>query len=78
MPFTKDQAKARLPLMLKRVALSAIDLVMKLDHYSVTSREVETCIMALEGYLAHTFKLYMTVVKAEVNEKLMAERMQKG
>lgn len=59
--YTPEEAKARIPLMLKRAALEAIDCAIQLDHYPVNSREVESRVMALQGYVGHLLKLCFVV-----------------
>lgn len=59
--FTPKEAKARIPIVLKRIALQAIDCAIALDTYPINSREVESRVMALQGYLGHLVKLCFTV-----------------
>lgn len=61
--YTADEAKRRIPLVLKRVALTAIDATMILDTHRVCSRRFEVDLMALQGYISHLWKLVMIVAK---------------
>jgi hypothetical protein len=63
MPFTLEEAKQRIPEMLRRIALSSVDAVICLDKYSIDSQEFEMRIMAMQGYMNHLWKLYMIVCK---------------
>lgn len=62
--FTPEEAEARIPTMFKRIALEAIDCAMQLDKYPVNSREVESRVLALQGYVGHMIKLCFVVWRA--------------
>jgi len=59
--FTPEEAEARIPIVLKRIALGAIDCAMQLDKYPVNSREVESRVLAVQGYVGHLIKLCFIV-----------------
>lgn len=70
--FTPEEAEARIPTVLKRVALQAIDAAIALDKYPVNSREFESRVLATQGYVGHLIKLCFIVwrepKKTEQNE----------
>lgn len=62
--FTPEEAEARIPTVLKRIALGAIDCAIQLDEYPVNSREVESRVLAVQGYVGHLIKLCFVVWRA--------------
>jgi len=64
MPYTVQFAEKRIPLVLKRIALMAIDTIIVLDVAPLRSQDVEDRLMALQGYMAHLWKCYIAVCKA--------------
>ena len=59
--FTPEEAEARIPTVLKRIALGAIDCAVQLDKHPVNSREVESRVLAVQGYVGHLIKLCFVV-----------------
>jgi len=63
MLYTVEEAKQRIPEMLRRIALSSIETMMCLDKYAITSYEFESRLMAMQGYMSQLWKMYMTICK---------------
>jgi len=69
--YTKEEAEHRLPFILKRITLTAIDCMEKLDKHPMTSYEVESLIYTIEGLSAFMMKLYHHVQKEQVKAKIL-------
>ncbi|MBA7595160.1 hypothetical protein ES703_02119 [subsurface metagenome] len=67
--LTLKEVEARIPIILKRLALSAIDCMIKLDTCPVNSREVESRILEITGYIGYLNKCVYTVWRAPKPEK---------
>ena len=63
--YTPDQARARIPVVLKRMALTAVDIVVQLEAHDVDSQEVESRVHALTGLAGHLSGLCHVVWKYE-------------
>ena len=61
--FSPEEARARIPTVLKRIALQAIDAAIVLDKHPVNSREFESRVLAIQGYVGHLIKLCFVVWK---------------
>jgi len=68
--LTPEEAEARIPIILKRVALSAIDCAIKLDTCPVNSREIESRILEVTGYIGLLNKCVYTIWRAPKKPKI--------
>ena len=63
--YTPDQARGRIPTVIKRMALTAVDIMVQLEAHDVDSQEVESRIHALTGLAGHLSGLCHVVWKSE-------------
>ena len=71
--YTPEEAEARLPLVAKRLALEAVDLVIALERYPIDSHEIERRVWALTGEAGYLSRLCHVVWKAEGLKHAAAE-----
>lgn len=74
MPYTVKDAQVRIPEMLKRIALLAIEGNIALDTYAINSHNFEIVIFGLQGCIGDLTKLFMTVCKATPEELKAAQQ----
>ena len=67
--FTPEEAKDRIPEVLRSTALEVIDCMIQLDTCPVNSREVESHILAIQGYVGHLVKLCYVIWRAPKKAK---------
>lgn len=67
--YTKEEAEARIPSVLRNMALLSIDTLIALDRLQVNSRGIEARIMSLQGYASHLFKLCALVWRVPKEER---------
>ncbi|GAI91925.1 unnamed protein product [marine sediment metagenome] len=67
--ITPAEAEARVPIILKRLALSSIDCMIKLDTCKLNSREIESRILEITGYIGLLNKCVYIVWRAPKPEK---------
>jgi len=68
--YTPEQAQARIPVVVKRLALAAVDLGISLDKYPVDSPEIESRVTALSGLAGHLYRLCYVVWKYEALKRI--------
>ena len=75
--LTPEMAELRAPIVLKRIALRAVNAVMLIEKHGYNSAEVEAEIMSMQGYIGHLMKLLFIIWRDIAAEKLAAERVAK-
>jgi hypothetical protein len=70
--YTPEEAEARIPVMLQRIALTAVDIGVQLDSYPIDSQEVETRMLALSGMVGLLNRLCHVVWKSEALKRVAA------
>lgn len=63
--YSEKEATGRIPLVAKRAALEAVDLVIALERYPINSREVEHRVWALTGEIGYLSRLIHVVWRHE-------------
>jgi len=63
--YTPDEARGRIPVVAKRVALEAVGLVIAMEKYPINSAEIERRLFSLTGQVGHLFKLCHVIWKYE-------------
>lgn len=79
--YSCEEAKARIPLVARRVALEAVDLLVILTEgergveapYPINSREVEHRVWALTGQVGYLSRLIHIVWRHDALEQLKAQ-----
>jgi len=61
--YTPDEAQLRIPIVAKRVALEAVDLVIALDRHALDSHAIERRIWSLTGQVGHLARLCHVIWK---------------
>ena len=67
--YTPEQARARIPFLLRRIALTAVDITALLDVEDINSHAIETRILALSGLAGLLNRLGHVVWKYEALKK---------
>lgn len=67
--YTPEQARARIPILLRRIALSAVDITVQLDVKDINSHAIETRVLALSGLAGLLNRLCHVVWKYEALKK---------
>lgn len=62
--YTEEEAQARIPIVAKRVALQAVDLIIALQNHPIDSHEIESRVWALTGGTGYLNRLCHVVWKA--------------
>jgi len=70
--YSRKEAEALLPSVIRNAALSIIDSMICLDSNPVISREFESRILQTQGYIAYIMKLCHTIWKARGIERAEA------
>ena len=63
--YTPEEARARIPILLRRIALTAVDISAKLDTYPIDSQAIESRVAALTGLAGLLARLCHVVWKYE-------------
>ena len=63
--YTPEEARARIPILLKRITLTAVDIGVQLDVYPIDSQAVESRVVALSGLVGLFNRLCHVVWKSE-------------
>ena len=71
--YTKEQAEQRFPIVLKRIALSCVECMSKLDTYPINSYEIESEVYTIKGLCGHLVRLAHVVYREAALSKLVAE-----
>jgi len=71
---TPQEAEGRIPIVAKRVALEAVDLVIALDKYPVDTMEVERRVWSLSGQAGYLARLCHVIWKKEAFERILAKQ----
>lgn len=71
--YSRDEAEGRIPLVAKRVALQAVDLVIALEKYRINSQEIESRVWSLSGLTGYMNRLFHVVWRDEGLKRLKAE-----
>lgn len=71
--YTPEEARARIPVMLQRIALTAVDIGVQLDSYPIDSQEIESRTLALSGMVGLLNRLCHVVWKSEALKRVAAE-----
>ena len=71
--YTPDQARSRIPVVLKRMALTAVDIMLQLETHDVDSQAVESRVHALTGLAGHLSGLCHVIWKYEGLKRAAAE-----
>ena len=72
--YTPEDAKGRIPTVIKRMVLTGIELEMLLDTHPIDSREVENLVVALTGHAGHLSRLCHVIWKHEGLKRAAAEK----
>jgi len=67
--YTPEEAEGRIPIVARRVALEAVDLVIALEKYPVTSHEIEHRVWSMVGLAGHLSRLCHVIWKYEGFER---------
>jgi len=71
--YTPDQARGRIPVVLKRIALTAVDITIQLEKHGIDSHEVESRVHALTGLAGHLSGLCHVIWKDEGLKRAAAQ-----
>ena len=63
--YTPEQARARIPILLRRIALTTVDIAAQLDVEDINSQAIETRVLALSGMVGLLNRLCHVVWKYE-------------
>jgi hypothetical protein len=63
--YTPDQARGRIPIVAKRVAMAAVDLVISLETHKIDSAVIERKLWSLSGLTGYLNRLCHVVWKYE-------------
>ena len=71
--YTPAEARARIPVLLQRIALTAVDIGVQLDKYPIDSQEIESRVVAMSGLVGLLNRLCHVVWKYEGLKRAAAE-----
>ena len=71
--YTAKEARGRIPPVIKRMVLTGVDLMIKLDAYPVDSREIEVGVIALTGLAGHLSRLCHVIWRDEALKRAAAQ-----
>ena len=69
--YTPKEARARIPVLLRRIALTAVDVTMQLDKYPIDSQVIETRVLALSGLAGLLTRLCHIIWRHEALKRLV-------
>lgn len=71
--YTAEEAEARFPEVVKRLALVCVDCLIKLDTYPINSLEIESHVHSMRALSGHIYRLAHVVYREAAIAKLRAE-----
>lgn len=71
--YTPAEARARIPILLRRVVLTAVDIGAQLDTYPIDSQAIESRVVALSGLVGLLNRLCHVVWRHEGLARAAAE-----
>lgn len=76
--YTPDQARGRIPTVIKRMVLTGVDVMILLEKHPVDSQEIESRVIALTGLAGHLSRLCHVIWKYEGLKRAAAEAAKEG
>lgn len=70
--YTDEEARERIPTVVKNVALSAVDIGILLEELPINHRDIEMRVFQLCGLVGYMSRLFHTVWKADAKKGLKA------
>ena len=71
--YTPKEAQAKIPILLRRIALTAVDITMQLDEYPIDSQAIETRVLALSGMAGLLSRMCHIIWRYEALKRLTEE-----
>ena len=68
--YTPKEAQARIPVLLRRIALTTVDIAKQMDEYPIDSQVIETRVLALSGLVGLLVRLCHIIWRYEALKRL--------
>jgi len=71
--YTPEEARARIPILIKRIALTVVDIGVQLETHPIDSQAIESRVVAMSGLVGLLTRLCHVVWKYEGLKRAAAE-----
>ncbi len=71
--YTPEEARARIPILIQRIALTTVDIGVQLETHPIDSQEIESRVAAMTGLVGLLARLCHVVWKHEGLKRAAAE-----